>query len=353
KRRLWFAVIGLLIGVGSGVAELVATSTASAPDPTAPMTATAGAGSSAVVGAGSGSGSAAATHAAGVEPATGSGSGSGSGANAPRPVATGTRPTQPILTPQDLLVAEHAAIGRGDVAELAALAAPHAFAFGLDADEVAEGPAAIAPELPGPFAANGRYPPWDPRPGTSRREYIRLVYGEFKTAGREYAVVAWHWGMAVPDAIAEKLAKDNMLPALGVVPDRVDGSDALEAAVRASLGSREGFAAAWSPRADAFNFGSAGERLVGGALIKNLFGRMRADLALGGGGSVLIVSGNIWDKSQKSDAWIAYAAANVAFAPAGHPSQTFRVLAIYLKEDEAWQLVQTQFSNGGPITIKR
>ena len=53
----------------------------------------------------------------------------------------------------------------------------------------ADGQAAIAPELPGPFAPNGPYTPWDSRPGTSRKEYIRLVYGEFKTAGREGTLI--------------------------------------------------------------------------------------------------------------------------------------------------------------------
>jgi hypothetical protein len=30
-------------------------------------------------------------------------------------------------------------------------------------------------------------------------------------------------------------------------------------------------------------------------------------------------------------------------------TQTFRVLAVLIKEDRGWKIVQTQWSNGGPI----
>lgn len=410
KRRLWFAVVGLAIGIGSGIAVLTATRGSGAglgaecTTELCTRCASPGTGSSGSVAGSSSSGSASASAsassaacqrcagvcrtsdraggAAGRVGGAGSGGVAGSqGTTAPDPVAAGSdsagsaaMPVVPgkrppgITTAQDLLVAEHTAIGKVNIAELAALAAPNAFAFGIDADGVAEGPAAIQAMLErdllggqpppadgigidGKFIAMGEWRDhaWIAEEieivGTFTRRYV-ITQLAAKIDG-EYAVVAWHWAIAVPDAIAEKHAKAGTLPKLAVIPDHHDGSDELDSAVRASLASRDGFGEAWSTRADAYNFGSAGERLVGGAMIKKLFTRMRADLALQGAST--IVSGDAWDKTQKSGAWIAFAAANVAFAPAGHPSQTFRVLAIYIKEDDRWELVQTQFSNGGPI----
>jgi hypothetical protein len=274
--------------------------------------------------------------------------------------------TEPITTPQDLLVAEHAAIGRGDITALAALATPTAFAFGPDADEVADGRGAIETilrrELADPpadgFGVDGKYlqlGEWRDHAwiaeeleitGATAKRYL-ITQLAAKIDGR-WSVVAWHWGVAVGDAIAERHAKAGTLPSLGVVPDRDDASGELDGVVRTAIGSRDGFAIAFSSRADAFNFGSAGERVANGGTIKKLFERLHADLRLAGG--ALVVGGNQWDRSQKSGAWIGFAAMNVEFAPTGHPGQPFRVLAILIKDDDDhWQIVQTQFSLGGPV----
>lgn len=363
KRRLYFALCGLAVGIGAGVGVLIVT----ASDGASPSAATgaharpADLGTAATAGdvkAGSASAGSASAGSGGAGSARAGSGGGSAGATAGKP--------EPIETAQDLLVAEHAAIGRGDFAALAALAIPTAFAFGTDADEVADGRAAIEATLRhdlGPAPADGfgvdgkhlelgewRDHAWIAEEleitGAAPRRY-EITQLAAKIEGR-WAVVAWHWAVAVGDQAAERHAKDGTLPRLGVVPDRPGATEALDSAARTALGSRTGFAAAYSTRPDAFNFGSAGERLVGGATIKKLFGQLRADIALAGG--AIVVGGNAWDKSQKSGAWIAYAAANVDFTPVGHPTQPFRVLAILIQEDDdRWQLVQSHFSLGGPI----
>jgi len=94
---------------------------------------------------------------------------------------------------------------------------------------------------------------------------------------------------------------------------------------------------------EAFNFGSApGERVIGGAAIKRLFGRLRAELRLHDGARVAQVDANV-----------GWAAVNVDFTSksraATDVTQTFRVLAVLLREGETWRIVQTHWSNGGPI----
>ena len=167
-----------------------------------------------------------------------------------------------------------------------------------------------------------------------------------KVGGR-WQVIAWHWAVPVPDAQAEKLAASHGMRVLASIADRHDGPDALDDAFRNALFSRQAFADAFSSRDEGFNFGSApGEHVVGGATIKKLFGRLDATLHLAGG--IRTSGGNQWDKSQASGAWIGFGAANVEFTQPHHATQTFRVLAILVKEDSGtWQIVQTQFSNGG------
>jgi ketosteroid isomerase-like protein len=50
---------------------------------------------------------------------------------------------------------------------------------------------------------------------------------------------------------------------------------------------------------------------------------------------------------------IGFAALNAIYTAKGRAatdvSQTFRVLAVFLREDTTWKIVQTQFSNAGPI----
>jgi hypothetical protein len=149
--------------------------------------------------------------------------------------------------------------------------------------------------------------------------------------------------MPVADATAERMAILGTLPRAAAVPNKHDGSDDLDKAVRIAFSSRAAFAAARSERDDGFNFGSGpGERVIGGVAIKRLFGRLRSELVLDGG-----------VRASEIAPGIGWAALNAVYTQksraATDVSQTFRVLAVLLKEDGAWKIVQTQFSNAGPI----
>jgi hypothetical protein len=143
------------------------------------------------------------------------------------------------------------------------------------------------------------------------------------------------------------------LPTPQPIADRHDGpgSAELDRALRAAFADKAAFADARSERPDAFNYGSGGERAHGGVTIKKIFTRLKAQLRLHDGARV--VAGGQWDPAQHAAPWIGWAAVNVDFTAktraATDVTQTFRVLAIAIKDGDAWQLVQTQWSNGGPI----
>jgi len=361
RRRQWFAIAGLAIGVGSGIAVMAtarrsggggAAATAAAVPASKAATATAK--------PGSGSGSTKTMIVGATKPAVGSGSGSGS-ADPVVAVGSAVSPEMVMDSPQDLIVAELKAIGAGDAKALAALAIDDVFAFGIAADEVGEGRAEVEAILAHDlgtapadgFAVDSRYlqiGEW--------REHVwiaeELMIGSRRFSitqlaakvGKAWRVVAWHWAVPIPDAKAEKLASTHAMPMLKSIGDHHDGPDALDDAFRNALFSRQAFADSFSARDDGFNFGSApGEHVVNGTTIKRLFGHINADLRLTGG--IRTSGGNQWDKSQASGAWIGFGAANIEFAQPHHATQTFRVLAILIREEAGWQIVQTQFSNGG------
>jgi hypothetical protein len=303
-------------------------------------------------------------------------------------------------TVQRLVAAERAAIAAADPKALADLVIPTVFGFGLDASEVAEGRDAVVAQLARDLGA--------PPAGGFAVESKALAIGqdrdaawiaeelEVRAPGREprrfaitelaaaidgtWRIVALHWATPVDDATAERLATAGALPAPRPIVDRRDGVTELDRAVRVAFMNRLLFARASSERADAFNLGSGGERARGGAAIKRVFGRLKAQIRVRNGAR--IVDGSAWDPAQRAAPWIGWAALNVEFtavpqrglAPAtaepvgsdatpadeaAPPSpsarapaeitQTFRVLAIMLKEGTDWKIVQTQWSNGGPF----
>lgn len=339
RRRMYIALGGFAIGVGAGLGVVMST----------------------------GGGGRAAT-----ETATGSGSatahGSATGSNSGVVVATGSadpRPPDPapIEPVRTLINAERAALAKGDTRAVAALLAPHAFGFGANADEVAEGRDALEAQL---RADLGDIPPegliveskflaaaergdhaWLAEeleissPGAEPQRFTVTQLAQYE--GGRWTVLAWHWAHPVPDATAERMAILGTLPSPKAVPNQHDGLPELDTAVRAAFASRAAFAEARSEAADAFNFGSApGERVVGGSTIKKLFGRLRAEIRLHDGARVAQVSADI-----------GWAAVNVDFTAKSRAAtditQTFRVLAVFLREGETWRIVQTHWSNGGPI----
>ncbi|MDQ3295548.1 MAG: nuclear transport factor 2 family protein [Myxococcota bacterium] len=356
RRRLYIALAGFAIGLGGGIGILVSSTASRGAKP-------------AVFAPGTGSGSAALT-----APQPGSGSAIATTAIEVTPIGDGgSEDIQlPAVSVRELVDAQRAAIAKADFAAVAATLSPDAFGFGVDADEVAEGRDSVAAQLQRDLGES-------PTEGFTVESKF-LAIGEahhhawiamelaVSVAGQgerrfaitqlaavidgKWTIVAWHWAIPVADAVAERHAILGTLPAAKPVASLTTGPKDLEAAVRAAFGSRIAFAAARSERDDGFNFGSAlGERVVGGVAIKKLFGRLKAEFRIHDG--VRIVAADAWDPTQRGAPTIAFAAANVDFTAktraATDLTQTFRVLAVLVKEGTDWKIVQTQWSHGGPI----
>lgn len=376
RRRLYFALAGFAVGFGAGIGVLVSSSSPSRP-----------VGAAAVPTKGSavrpGSGGAPEQPAAGVaEVGSGSGGSGGSagvsidanarGSNTPdAPGAAGQAPA----SIGDLVQAQRAALVAGDLTALARMLSPTAFGFGIDADEAGVGRIALEQMLRkdlGALVEGGAKVDVRYQASGDAHDHAWLAF-ELEiapkkrglTGARRFAVtqlaawidgawqiVAWHWATPVLDETAERMAVLGTKPAPKPIESVVDGPAALGAAVRAAFGSRKSFAAARSEHAKGFNFGSGkGERIVGGAAVKKVFGRLRADLRLHDG--VHVAAAGSWDPAQKAAPQVAFAAANVDFTTktkaATSLTHTFRVLAVLLFEDGDWKIVQTQWSHGGPV----
>lgn len=354
RRRVYMALGGFAIGLGAGVGILVSSMQSDSRDEIAAKTTPSSASSSSPVASG-----AVATTRPGVatpttEPALDAG--------APAASDASTVDAPVVLPPiHNFLDGQRALIGVGDLAKLVQTFQPTAFAFGVDAEDVAEGRDAIEAM----FTKNLGDPPPDGYKVVSKFLAIgqegaaawtaeeielsgpdlaprRLVISQaLSVVDGAWTVVAACWARTVRDETAERLAILGTLPAPRAVIDRIDDA-ALGAAAKAAFASRKAFADARSERDDAFNFGSGpGERIVGGAKIRALFTRLRSELRRDGGMRVMRAG------------TVGVAALNVVYTAKGRAatdvSQTFRVLAVFLEEGTAWKIVQTQFSNAGPI----
>ncbi len=348
RRRIYIALGGFAIGVGAGMGVLVSSNEKHPSSATTSST-----------GSGSGSGSAAPGPGPVVvtsNPGAGSGSGSAS-----ELVPIAPAPTVPIRT---LITTQRDAITKGDARAYALTLSPTAFAFGIDGEDVIEGRVAIEEMLvkhlgdapPGGFTVDSRFLAIGGQDNQAwTAEDLELSGGGIGTrrititqlatfADGKWLVQAVHWGRPVADATAVRMAILGTLPRAAAIPNRHDGSADLDKAVRAAFATRQAFADARSEREDGFNFGSGpGERVVGGTAIKRLFGRLRAELTLDGGAARV-------SETSKTVGW---AAVNVVWtqksSAATDVSQTFRVLAVLVREGDAWKIVQTHFSNAGPI----
>ena len=353
RRRIYFALGGLAIGVGAGVGVIVS-SMADGPTETSTSSAVA----------------AKPTDDPAPPPTTDTSTATVDASPETAAVvdASVVAPTVPV---RELLTVQRALIATADAKALSELALPGVIGFGLDADDVIEGRASYEAMLlehlgdtpPDGFEVTSKFlavgeqgnHAWvaeeleidggDARRRIAITQLVAFVDGAWK-------VVAVHWGTPVPDETAERRAMRGTLPRPKAVTAKADGGADLDTAVRAAFASRTAFAEARSEREDGFNFGSApGERIVGGARIKGLFGRLRSQLKLTGG--VRAIAGGAWDPAQASASWIGVAALHADYThrskAATDVTQTFRVLAILLREGDRWTIVQTQFSNGGPL----
>ncbi|MFN0249538.1 MAG: nuclear transport factor 2 family protein [Kofleriaceae bacterium] len=360
RRRVYMILGGFAIGLGAGVGVLVssmqdekreaiatASSTTSGPTTSGSSGTTSG---SSAIDVGTNAGSSAIANA-------GSATDLGALADAGAPIDAA--PPPPI---HNFLDAQRAAIGVGDLAKLAQTLTPTAFAVGIDADDLAEGRDAIEAMLtknlgdppPDGFKVSSKFLSigqegayaWTAEelelsgPDIAPRRLV--ITQALVAADGAWSVVALCWAQTVRDETAERLAILGTLPQPRAIVDKIEG-DELGQAAKAAFASRKAFADARSERDDGFNFGSGpGERIVGGARIKSLFSRLRAELRLDGG--VRAVTAGTFG----------VAALNAVYTAKGRAatdvSQTFRVLVVFLQEGTAWKIVQTQFSNAGPIS---
>ncbi|HSD86226.1 MAG TPA: nuclear transport factor 2 family protein [Kofleriaceae bacterium] len=297
-----------------------------------------------------------------IEEPKGSGSAGGSGAGsavAVRPVveevdAGVTADAAPQGPSFDEFVERfHAALAKATPADLGLLFDAKVFAFGVEAHDLAEGRDTVVAQLREDLGA----PPargFDVATKYSNVAHdgeIAWLAEELRVGNKTYVVTAvaglrdgaWsiaalHWAEAMPNEMAYRLAREGDLAIPDAIPDAHDDSP-LANATRTAFASKPSFVEARSGRADAFNFGSAsGERLKGGEAIKKIFGRIKAVIKLHDAVKV----GMLGDRA-------GWSAANVDFTDADKDgtevTQTFRVLAAWVKEDAGWRIVQTQWSN--------
>jgi ketosteroid isomerase-like protein len=298
--------------------------------------------------------------------APGSGSGSGRGRG---PSIEAETPAAPV---EDLIEAQRAALAKGDLAAIAGMLAPGVFGFGVDAGEVGEGKDAVERQLRkdlGELVEGGakvtvgyaklgeaRHHAWialELEVSARGRSTRRFTVTELAAwIGGAWQVVAWHWAIPVPDKTAERMAALGTKPSPKPIASVLTGPKELDDAVRAAFASRRAFAAAWSEHPAGFNFGSGPrERILGGAAVRRVFGKLSSKIRLHDG--VRVVAASAWDPAHKDAPAIAFAAANVDYTSktraATDLTHTFRVLAVLVLEDGAWKIVQTQWSHGGPI----
>lgn len=243
----------------------------------------------------------------------------------------------------------HAALGMADAADLGLLLDSKVFAFGVESNDLAEGRDAVVAQLladlGGPSTVGVKFAHAGEDGDTAWiAEELRMGSKTFVvTAGLAlrdgaWTIVALHWGEAMPNATAYRLAREGNLGVPDAIPNTNDTSE-LAKAMKTAFASKPSFVEARSTRPNAFNFGSAsGERLKGGEAIKKVFGRISATIRLHDSVKVGALGAH--------GGW---GAANVDFTDADKDgtevSQTFRVLAIWIKEDAGWRIVQTQWSN--------
>ncbi len=260
-------------------------------------------------------------------------------------------PAEPAV--EDLITRFHAALSHAKADELGLLLDTKVFAFGVEAHEIAEGKDAVVAALRHDLGTpTGRgFDVTTKFAQVAHDKDVAWVAEELRVGAKTFVttyvaglhdgawtIAALHFAVTIPNDTAYKLAREGELPVPDAIPDTHDDSP-LAQAMRTAFASKPSFVAARSSRPDAFNFGSGpGERIVGGENIRKVFGRIKATVRL----HDAVKAGTVGDHG-------GWAAANVEYTDADRDgndvTQTFRVLAAWLKEDAGWRIVLTQFSN--------
>jgi hypothetical protein len=256
-------------------------------------------------------------------------------------------PAQPTV--EEFITRFHAAIAAASAKDLAVLFESTAFAFGVQANDLAEGRDAVVAQLREDIGRGGTVGVKFAHVG--QQGSIAWVAEDLKVGDRSFVMTsvvglrdgnrtnaARHRAEAMPNTTAYKLAREGELSVPDAIPNTNDTSP-LANAMRTAFASKPSFVDARSSRADAFNFGSApGERLKGGDAIRKIFGRISATVHLHDAVKV----GLVGDRG-------GWGVANVDFTDADRDgtevTQTFRVLAAWVQEDAGWRIVLTQWSN--------
>ena len=275
-----------------------------------------------------------------------------------------TQPAAPTADIESHIKAQRAAIAAGKLDALGETIWPKAVGFGSDADGLAEGRDAILAKLASELGdgdksvdsrslaigteGNHAWIAEELEIGSKRYAITQLA----AFAGGKWQTVALHWAMQIPDSKAERMEILHTLRKPKPITNAIDGPKELEPAIRAAFASRATNTDARSARATGFNFGSApGERVVGGARIKGVFGKLHSEIALHDG--IRAMAAGAWDPTQAAAPTVAFAALNADFITktkaATELTHTFRVLIILVKEGAAWKIVSSQWSHGGPF----
>ena len=349
RRRMYIALGGFAIGFGAGVGVLVSSTSqardASAPKTTEPSTTKPGSGSSGSSGsAGSASGSA------------------GSGSSATSGDSGSILAPRPTTTVKQMLEDQREAIAKGDYVAVGATLAPGAIGFGTNADAVAIGRDAVLAQLARDIGKPASVEVAASQGGSERdhawiaqtlqmgsRTYVVTMLAA-AIAGK-WQVVAWHWARPVKDRDAERAAMLGTKPTPRPIVTALDGPKDLADAVKTAFSSRTAFADARSDRPDSFNFGSGPGEWMKGKRIRDVF--QASGFEIKAHDSTHVVGGGAWDPMQRDKPWIGVALLNVDYTErtraATNLTHTFRVLAVVIKERDAWKLVLTQWSHGGPV----
>lgn len=260
-------------------------------------------------------------------------------------------PSPPSI--EDLVAAFHAAIAKAESDDLSRLLDSNVFGFGVGAQDVAQGREPVMAMLrknigavaPAPVAISARFTQ------TGHDGQVGWFGGELRVgettfvlsvaAGlREgaWTIFALHVALPMQNATAHRLAYTGRLEIPESIPNGLYDTPLAKAMIMA-FSSRPAFVTARSVRPDSLNLGSApGERIVGDS-IKRVFSQLKAKIRLHDAVNAAPIG--------EHGGW---GAANVDYTDVdagGHQvTQTFRVLAVWLMEDDQWRIVQTQWSNG-------
>lgn len=272
----------------------------------------------------------------------------------PVPIQLPPRPTKPPASPQLLVAAEHSAIARADESDLLGLVHPSAFAFGVDATQVAYGGPAVAatiikdvghaPEGHAVSAARTVIGTADDVAWIASELVVdKQTFMTTQLAVRRndvWSVAAWHWAKLVPNGKAAALAKKGQLPTPAALRD--GGDNTVRALFAKAFTSRKDQVDFLATRTDVVDIGSApGERYIGSAAIRRWIESGTAKLGIHDGISIGMVTPRA-----------AWGAANIDFTITVKSvplTQTFRVLAAFVDDGSGWKIVLIHWSNGGPI----